>query len=121
MNLNGWKRLGTIASVIWVLDAGAYTYTKELDENSKLIANSHVACDENLAGKTGKEWTKGLDACNKEANDSLASLYPGARLDAAIVAFVPVPLFWGFAYLILFLWRWVKRGFKERSEFTMFE
>jgi hypothetical protein len=59
--------------------------------------------------------------CNKEANDSLASLYPGARLDAAIVAFVPVPLFWGFAYLILFLWRWVKRGFKERSEFTMFE
>ncbi len=114
MKLNGWKRLGIIASVIWVLGAGAYTDTKEMDKFSKLIADTHVQCDENLAGKTGEEWSKGFAACNREADESLASVIPVVRLDAAIVALVPVPLGWGSAYLILCLVRWVKRGFKER-------
>ena len=81
---------------------------------SKLIADTHVQCDENLAGKAGEEWSKGFAACNKEADESLAAVIPVVRLDAAIVALVPVALGWGSAYLILFLVRWVKRGFKER-------
>jgi hypothetical protein len=109
--LNGWKRLGIIASVVWILGAWVHTIDSENDSESKAVASIHVTCDDNLAGKTGDAWQKGFDECNKEADDLLTHAMAGARVDAAIVAFVPVPLGWGLAYLVLFLVRWVKRGF----------
>ena len=111
MKLNGWQRLGIIASVVWILVAWVHTYDSENDSASKAIASNQVTCDGNLAGKTGDAWQKGLDECNKRADESLTQAMAGARVDAAIVALVPVPLGWGLAYLVLFLVRWVKRGF----------
>jgi hypothetical protein len=49
--------------------------------------------------------------CTKESEDYAVGALPRERLEAATVAFVPVPLGWGFTYLVLFLVRWVKRGF----------
>jgi hypothetical protein len=109
--INGWKRIGITASVVWVLGAGVHTYNSEIDRFSGIIASTHAQCDSNLAGKTEDVYTSGFNACNKEADDSLASVLNVARLDAALVAFVPVPLGWGFTYMLLFFVRWVKRGF----------
>jgi hypothetical protein len=106
--LNGWKRIGIIASVVWILGAGAYTYDSQIDSASKIIASTHVECDSNLTSETR---VTGFDECNKEASDSLGIAYKNAWIAAAILAFVPVPLGWGFTYLILFLVRWVRRGF----------
>jgi len=111
MKLNGWKRIGIIVSIVWVIGAGAHTYNSTIDKFSEMIASTHVQCDNNLAAKTGDAYTVGFNACNKEADDSLTSVLGVARLDAVLVALVPVPLGWGFAYLILFLIGWVKRGF----------
>lgn len=113
VKLNGWKRLGIIASVVWILIAWVHTFDSENDSESKAVASIHVTCDENLAGKTGDAWQRGFDECNKEADELLVRAMAGARVDAAIVAFVPVPLGWGLAYLVLFLVRWVKRGFSR--------
>jgi len=111
VKVNGWKRIGIIASIVWIFGAGLYTYDLEIDSASKAIASTHVACDSNLAGKTGDAWTTGFNECDKQANDSLSEANANARLVAALFAFVPVPLGWGFTYLVLFLLRWVKRGF----------
>lgn len=115
MKLNGWKRIGIIASVVWILGAGLYTDDSELDKASDLIAKIHVRCDGNRpdCSKNQAACDAAFDRCNKEAADSLASAYESAWLAAAIVAFVPVPLGWGFVYLVLFLVRWVKRGFMQ--------
>ena len=109
--LNGWKRLGIIASAVWILVAWVHTFDSETDRASNDIAANHVTCDGNLAGKTGDAWQDGFDECNRRADESLKQAMTGARGDAAIVAFVPVPLGWGLAYLVLFLVRWVRRGF----------
>ena len=111
VKVNGWKRIGIIASVVWIISAWVHTFDSETDSASEAIASAHVACDSNLAGKTGDAYTKGFDECNKRANDSLVEASANARLDAALVAFVPVPLGWGLIYLLLFLVSWVKRGF----------
>jgi hypothetical protein len=111
MQLKGWKRIGIIASVVWILGAGIHTYDSEINSASEFIVSTHVACDSYLAGKTGDAWTIGFNECNKRADDSLALAISNARFAAALVAFVPVPLGWGFTYLVLFLVRWVKRGF----------
>ena len=109
--LDGWKRIGIIVSVVWILGAAVLTYDSATDHASEAIASIHVACDSNLAGKTGDAWTTGFGECNKQADDSLAEAITNARLTAALFAFIPVPLGWGFVYLILFLVAWVKRGF----------
>jgi len=111
MKLNGWKRIGIIASIVWILGAGIHTYDSEIDSAINRISSIHVACDSNLAGKTGDAWTEGFNQCNKEADDLLAVDSTNAWGPTLIIAFVPVPLGWGFTYLILFLVRWVKRGF----------
>jgi hypothetical protein len=117
MKLNGWKRIGIIASVVWILGAGAHTYDSEIHRASDLIADTHVRCDSNLPSdsKDERAYEAGFEKCNKEAEDSLALAISNAWFSAALVAFVPVPFGWGFVYLALFLVRWVKRGFTPRQ------
>ena len=111
MKLNGWKRIGIVASVVWVLGAGIHTYDSEIERDSDFITSSHVKCDSDLPGTTGDAYQKGFDDCNKIADDSLALAISNDRFNAVLVAFVPVPLGWGFVYLVLFLVRWVRRGY----------
>ena len=111
VKLNGWKRIGIVASVAWILCAGIHTYDSETDRDSDFIVSSHVKCDGDLAGLTGGAWQKGFDECNRIADDSLALAISNDRFNAALVAFIPVPLGWGLVYSALFLVRWVKRGF----------
>lgn len=109
--INGWKRIGIIASVVWILGAGAHTYDSEIDSASEGITSIRVACDSSLADKTGNARDIGFNECNKQANEMLVEANTNAWFSAALFAFVPVPLGWGFAYLVLFLARWVRRGF----------
>jgi hypothetical protein len=166
MKLNGWKRIGIIASVIWIIGVGAYTYDSEIDQASLPISRTYLSCDsaakaptsrdvldQIAAGNTGGQpplprkapdsapepGTVSADSlpvtpppgytvevpvppgavladsrdCHKQAEDSLTLAVKNARLDASLVALVPVPLGWGITYLILFLVRWVKRGFTQ--------
>jgi hypothetical protein len=111
MRINGWKRIGIIVSIVWILGAGLYTFDSEIDKAIEEISSIHVQCDANLAGKPGDAWETGFNACNKQSDDSVALAYNNAWLTAAIVAFVPVPPGWGFVYLVIFLIGWVRRGF----------
>jgi hypothetical protein len=128
VKLNGWKRIGIIASVIWILGAGAYTYDSEIDRASLSISEVYLACNgaakERFPSKApdfipdpstvpippGAQIGDASD-CKKEADDSLTLAINNARSDGVLVALVPVPLGWGITYLVLFLVRWVKRGF----------
>ena len=113
VKVNGWKRIGIIASVVWILGAWIHTFNSVTDSASEAMASIQVRCDSNLAGKTGGAWDEGFNECNKQANESLAKANKDARLWATLVAFVPVPLGWGFTYLILFQVGWVRRGFMQ--------
>ncbi len=168
MRLNGWKRIGIIASVVWILGAGAYTYDSEIERGSLLRSEAYLSCDSAPKAPTGNIFDqiaagnaggqaplprKAPDSepgtvpmppgavsadslpempppgytvevpvppgavpadsgdCHKQAEDSLTLAVKNARLDASLAALVPVPLSWGVTYLVLFLVRWVKRGF----------
>jgi hypothetical protein len=110
MKLNGWKRIGIIASIAWVLGAGIYTLTVDSDANALAASKIALSCEDanNGADPEGK--------CSARADEYLAETISADRLEAAIVAFVPVPLGWGFVYLALFLVRWVRRGFASAHQ-----
>jgi len=111
IKLNGWKRVGIVASLVWILGAYLYIHNSAISGSSEAISSIHVSCDADLIGKTGDAYTNGFNECNKQADDSLAVAITDARLDGALAALAPVPLGWGFVYLVLFLARWVRRGF----------
>jgi hypothetical protein len=105
MKLNGWKRIGTVASIIWILGAGAYTLTTVQDAQIQFASSATIRCEE------AHDWRSSAE-CDALSTDYLAKVSPWP--ETAVVALVPVPLGWGFAYLILSLVRWIKRGFTQQ-------
>ena len=106
VKLNGWKRLGIIASVIWILCAGVYTFKVVDDALVTTASGFTLRCEEAPDGSL-----QGSAKCDELSTDYLAGTIYEPWIAAAVVAFVPVPLGWGLTYLVLFLVRWVKRGF----------
>jgi hypothetical protein len=164
MKLNGWKRIGIIVSVIWILGAAAYTYDFEIDQASLPISRTYLSCDSAAKAPTSRDVLDQVAAgnaggqtplprkapgsapeagtvpvppgavsaddtvpippgaapgdsqrCRRQFEDSLALAAKNARLGATLAALVPVPLGWGFVYLVLFVFGWVKRGFAQPS------
>ncbi len=106
--LGGWKRIGIIASVVWILGAGIYTFTT-LDHDEL-----QLRYEEARDMKGSPEWLLLRLHRALFSNDYLAEAYPPDVSPWPETAFVvggSVPLGWGFAYLVLFLVRWVKWGF----------
>jgi hypothetical protein len=118
MKLTGWHRIGIIASVVWILAAYFYTFSSELNARTNAIAEQHVLCDEHTADRPASEAEIIINNCNKTAHRNLVLGIRDARVGAVMIALGPVPLGWGLAYLVLFLTRWVRRGFENTKNPT---
>ena len=99
-----WKRIGIVASVVWILGAGIYTLKVTSDQDVRTAVWAERTC---LDIQNGQDPD---NKCEKRRNDYLDETLPNDRIAAAIVAFVPVALVWGFIYLVLFLVRWITRA-----------
>jgi hypothetical protein len=106
IKINGWKRIGIIASVVWMIGAGLYTHGALQKSDSKVAVAAALDCMSYIPN-----GITSLAECDKRREAYNAETYSGEWIGAAVVAFVPVPFGWGFTYLILFLVGWVKRGF----------
>jgi serine/threonine-protein kinase len=96
-----WKRVGIIASVVWMLAAGIYTFNVTSDryanDVTKICEDAHNGQDPN-------------GECLKQGQDYAVEMRSAEWIAAAIVALLSVPLGWGFIYLVRFLVRWVAHG-----------
>jgi hypothetical protein len=111
MKLNGWKRIGIVASIGWILGAGYYTLEGVSAANSRFHVGLALRCEEDRPnGMTESEQTKWQETCDSFLSPGEWQL-KNERLEAAYVALIPVPFAWGLVYLVLFLVGWIKRGF----------
>src|ERR1041384_7226659 len=95
MRLINWKRLGIVASVIWVLVGATYFHLSREDNDKRVARDQYTICIQ-------KAWSakKGVERCNKDLRQALAI----ARWSSwAQLAFVPVVLAWlvGWAFVLL--------------------
>jgi hypothetical protein len=106
MKLNGWKRIGIVASVAWMLGGYLHEFDVRSDDDSKIAEMIEDNC---ISDQHGQETPD--NHFLKKEQDYLNNSFASERDDALFVAFVPIPLAWGFAYLLIFIVRWIKRGF----------
>jgi hypothetical protein len=104
VKLSGWKRIGFVASVLWAIGVGLHVYENRLNSFIVVSQFNEDVCLEAHSNDTENH-------CFADSQKYVSDMLPGAELEAAIYALVPVPLGWGFVYLVLFVVRWVKRGF----------
>lgn len=111
MKLNGWKRIGIVASVVWAIGGYFHEFHSVYDGALETYSTINTHCTERA--NDGASTTK--DECDREFELSLNETYHDAREAGIFAALVPIPLAWGAVYFALFLGRWVKRGFVPAS------
>jgi len=98
--MDGWKRLGIVISIVWILGAGFYTLKITTDRSVELGNRLADECNGDRAGMDDKCMEIGLALS--------ISRIPGDRIEAVFVAFGPVLFAWIIGYPIF---RWIRRGF----------
>lgn len=100
--LNGWQRLGIVASVVWALYGVWWGLKLRYDPIWETYSDCLGAADSGLGTD---------EACRGMLQQSLAVADVDKWLATAFVALVPIPIAWLIVYGLLRLVRWVRRGF----------
>jgi hypothetical protein len=103
MKLNGWKRIGIVASVVWILGAGGYTYYSQTNEIARLASSETQTCLTLLTDQPGR-----AAECQKRGDDYRKAL-PQVKYFALGAAAVPVFAGWIVAFLVVRVGGWARR------------
>src|SRR5215467_12008855 len=106
MRLNGWQRIGIVASVIWAIAAPIYFDNVAENDARERFYMHYDLCRNNPSNSS--------DRCAEEA-DRWRNTVQRYRLftdtaNVAAVSLVPIPLGWLFAYILISLGRWIRAG-----------
>jgi len=108
--LNGWQRIGVIASIVWAFGAFIHVNSWYADESTKYAISMVKSCE--AAAPEYRE--PGIKDCWSSYQANVALDREGFWADAAIVSLIPIPVGWLTVYLILGLLRWIKAGFARK-------
>jgi hypothetical protein len=111
MRLNGWQRIGLVASVIWAVGAPIYMDQAAQREASDRFSESYERCRDIP--------TNDPERCFKQASDWSHTVprytLRGDPQNVAIVSLVPIVFGWLLAYALVYLVRWIRAGFKPSA------
>src|SRR5262245_12123046 len=104
MALNGWQRIGVVASVLWAFVGPIYVMNKDIEHASKQASVTMHLC---------------YEAEEKNCLGQFVATYAASRstprgwVGWLILAFVPIVAAWLLAWGLLVLLRWIIAGFKR--------
>jgi hypothetical protein len=104
MKLNGWQRIGVVASALWAIGAAIYERSSQVSEATTFHKSALSNCLPEFTGAC-------IDAAHENYR-SLLSLDFVSMSNIVFVAIGPVLLGWFLAYLIVKTIRWIKAGFQ---------
>jgi hypothetical protein len=124
MRLNGWQRIGIVLSVVWILSVGGRGALEYLQGSGEpyyamrflpaLGEDYYFADSIQIPVPPPKDTHVGSFVTFEEARGfRIEHHFRIGYLVAAV--FAPVVLLWLFAYLSVFVVRWVRAGFKRND------
>ena len=109
MRLNGWQRIGVVLSVAWAIGAAVYVRNSKIETGRALASINYQLC-------TATEHTN--SDCSRKLSEDLKSAIEPYWVNVAFYSLAPILAGWIVAYLILGIFRWVRRGFKPQHRGT---
>jgi hypothetical protein len=118
MRINGWQRIGIVASVIYAGVVYNRTVDKAEMRYAKVRVDEEMRCEEEHSrkGESFDQYFPTCDALGKTNGGMERSLRDirESEEEAWTAALLPIPFAWGLVYFALFVVRWIKRGFVRR-------
>jgi len=105
--MNGWQRIGVVLSIIWIVSAGLYQRSADMKKAGEMGAWAMDVCTRTQEAKGSNDFSR----CSAEFEKMFYTFAEGSWGNVAFVAFAPVPVAWLFIYIIVWVARWVRRGF----------
>lgn len=117
MKLNGWQRLGLIASVCWVVVGGMWVNGHVIDDLGAPIVATYRRCLDSRSVQSDGTIPKDTDwaSCTAAFNRDFGPAVTNHWVYAAAYTLIPIPIVWLVAYGIALLFRWVRVGFKYQE------
>jgi hypothetical protein len=112
VKINGWQRIGIIASAGWVIWSYNHTFDRLAFRDARIAVDKEQNCLSAHPGEFDKYFLQ-CDALSPENESELTKQYHDNEIEAITEALIPVPLAWGGVYLALFFFRWVRKGFSN--------
>ena len=114
MRINGWQRIGVVISVAWLLvTCGAYFYELKNHPSEITTYLPHSAYEWVNDYEGTKIEHEKAKAEGKDFADRFVFMKPTFSASGLLLlALCPVVLGWLAAYLFLYTYVWVKRGFE---------
>ena len=103
LRLNGWQRLGVVASIAWAL-VGGYIGNDAGIHQGDYVTDALTRCLETSNGDDS--------ACTRNFYRDYPEAVKYHWADAAIVGLGPIPFGWLLIYGFIALVRWIARGFR---------
>lgn len=110
--LNGWQRIGVALSVVWILSVGgcsALEYVQKGEPTHYFVYTVNV----DLPPVKDLDQPGRILSYGEWLGFRAESRFRVGRLIAAML--VPVVVCWAFAYVCVFVVRWVVAGFKKNG------
>jgi hypothetical protein len=99
MRLNKLQRLGIILSVLWALGMGIHTHNSDVDAANNFAKHAYKVCTDSKS----LEHNNDLSSCAQEREKNLATWLKGDVGNTAFAALAPIPFFWLFAFILLYI------------------
>jgi len=120
MRLGGWHRIGIVLSVIFWVGFAGWQRAKQVEFANFLnsfAANRHFSCSQNaLAIAPNSAYLEAIQKCDEQHRQARAEnirIKADQIPDLVFFPLILIALGWSFSYLVLFLIRWIRRGFKQ--------
>src|ERR1022692_1713992 len=115
MQLGGWQRVGIVLSVVWVFGGTISYHVYEVAALDSRSMSSFKLCYEAKTQGANYDGAAALKICGQRSDETRAIDFKAIWADDLVVALVPMPLGWLFAYIGVLVFRWVKRGFAHNE------
>jgi hypothetical protein len=122
--LNGWQRIGVLASIAWFIGMWAHVSNVQRETYVKEFRFSYGACRDalhdlirNECGARAAEYAEEMCCYGSRMRDpsrqSWASWFMERNQSQIAAAAGLIPVWWLLAYIGVWLTRWVRRGFAK--------
>jgi hypothetical protein len=108
MRLNGWQRIGIVASVIWAIGAPIYLDDAAQQGATEAFIRYYDTCRDVPSNDPNQCFQRAGRAYDAVTRYRLLSA------NGAVAALVPVGLGWLLAYALVYLVRWIRGGFAKQ-------